>query len=61
MAKEANPDLVSKQFMIQKDQHEWLEDEAIRRKREGNRDLDSISKVVRAAIDDYRKKVEKKK
>ena len=62
MPKPTSPEpLTPKQFMITEDQHRFLEDEAIKNKRAGNHDLDSISKVVRAAIDDYRKKIDKKK
>lgn len=49
-------ELTAKQFMITVEQHQWLEDQAISNKRLGNRDLDSISKVVRAAIEEYQSK-----
>lgn len=54
-------ELVKKQFVVTSEQHQWLEDEALRNKRSGNRDLDSISKIARTAIQEYRENPKKKK
>jgi len=45
--------------MFEPEQHRWLEDEALANKRAGNKELDSISKIVRQAIDEYKAKTEK--
>ncbi len=48
--------LVKKNIMFDADQHRWLEDQAFANKRAGLKDLDSISKLVRAAVEEYRSK-----
>jgi acid phosphatase class B len=37
-------------------QKEWLEDQALANKRAKDKDLDSISKIVRQAVNEYRQK-----
>lgn len=39
---------------------EWLQDLAFANKRKGRKELDSISKIVRQAVDELKKEIESK-
>ena len=51
-------DLTPKQIVFTQAQHQWLLDQAYQNKRAGITDLDSISKIVRQAIEEYKQKTE---
>jgi hypothetical protein len=57
--KDIDPNLlVSKQVMFEPSQHYWLQGKALENKRNGTRNLDSISKIVRQAVIEYKAKSE---
>lgn len=50
--------LIRKQVLLDEDTSKWLELQAFKNKQAGNKELDSISKVVRQAISEFQERAE---